>query len=86
MKIPDDFIDFTLTPQNAEEKGFLYLEDIIIPTKNDTNTGAYLTLLAIHRFKIGIPKKINNQQYGLYVPESELKYLSKLSKRINNLK
>lgn len=64
----------------------MYVEDIIIPSGKDTSMDAYLALLAIHQFKIGIPEKINNAQYGLFVPISELKSLAELSKKINNQK
>lgn len=86
MNSLDNFVDFTLTPRNAKDRGFMYVKDIIIPAKKDTSMDSFLTLLAIHQFKIGIPEKINNAHYGLFVPESELKRLAELSKKINHQK
>ncbi len=84
MNSLDKLFDFTLTPRNAKERGYMYVKDIIIPTKENSSTTAYIT--AIHQFKIGIPQEITDEQYGLFVPESELESLAELSRKINNPK
>lgn len=64
-------VDPTLTPANARQKGYKYIDDIIYDaTKPNENIKDILELINIHGYRLGSPSETNqiNPYFGLYMP------------------
>lgn len=66
-----DFIDLNLTPKNATEKGYKYIDDIIYDITKPTDTiKDIFVLINQHGYKLGSPSESKeiNIYFGLYMP------------------
>ena len=69
-KIPDSLFDPSLTPGNAREKGYKYIDDIFYDFFNK-NESIKDIIVFLHEFdgKLGASANINMDSYfGLYLP------------------
>lgn len=71
---PPSTIDPTLTPKNAKQKGYEYIDDIIYSEyMSQAATKHILKLINQHGYKLGAPSvsKESNIYRGLYMPIKE---------------
>ncbi len=65
--------DAKLTPASAKKWGYVYIDDIrVSPEENIHSTHLFLTILADHQLKLGVPQSQTQYQFGLYIPQKEL--------------
>ncbi len=70
---PSD-VDLTLTPQNAEEKGYEYIDDVIYDKYNpNESVKDILDLINQHGHKLGKPSAQNDMgsYFGFYAEANE---------------
>jgi len=74
LKISNPFFDPSLTPQNAKEKGYKYIDDVIYDLRdlNDVMLDI-LEFLREFQCKLGIPREEHalDEYFGLYIPINE---------------
>lgn len=64
-----EVFDLSLTPENAQSRGYKYIEDIIynilVPAEVKKDI---LRLIYENGFKLGHPTQLHKPYYGLYAP------------------
>ncbi len=68
MLLPDLEVDYTLTPESAESRGYIWVEEAFYDREGPVEAMQDYVDLIQEGYKFGAPASSNEDLYGLYRP------------------